>query len=79
MLSNIKQLITRNIIKIKDNNRMKNKFNEIYDYILLNEIATADEINLVCCINGSNIDSLNSIIYAKTGYHDLEQLKEMNY
>jgi len=55
---------------------MNTKFNEIYDYLISHEIATENEINLVCCINGSSEDTLNSIIYAKVGYHSLEQLEE---
>ena len=45
----------------------------IYDYLIDNEIATEKEINLVTCINGYNVEALNNIIYARTGYHDLKQ------
>ena len=47
--------------------------NKIYDFIVNNSIATEKEIQLVTCINGYNKDSLNGVIYARTGYHDLEQ------
>jgi len=50
-----------------------------YDYILENEIATESEIALVCSINGTSTESLNDIIYSKTGYHSVEQLSEMKY
>ena len=53
-----------------------NKTDEIYDYLIDYEIATEKEISLVCSINGTNEDSLNSILYSRTGYRDIEQIKE---
>lgn len=38
-------------------------------------IATEDELQLVTDINGYNIDTLNDVIYVRTGYHDIEQLE----
>ena len=53
-----------------------NTTNEIYDYLIDYGIATEKEISLVCSINGTNEDSLNSILYSRTGYRDIEQIKE---
>lgn len=39
-------------------------------------IATEEEIILVTTINGYNVDTLNDIIYARTGYEDIDQLLE---
>lgn len=39
------------------------------------EIATDEELQLVTSINGYNIDTLNDVIYVRTGYHDIEQLE----
>ena len=50
--------------------------NEIYDYLIDYGIETEKEISLVCSINGTNEDSLNSILYSRTGYRDVEQIKE---
>ena len=50
---------------------------ELYDYLMDYEIATEKEISLVCSINGTNLDSLESILYSRTGYRDLEQIKDM--
>lgn len=50
-----------------------NDFSDMYDDLLRHEIATEDEIRLVCAINGSSVDSLNSILYVKTGYRTWEQ------
>ena len=55
---------------------MQNTTEQIYDFLLEYEIATQNEISLVCSINGTNKDSLNSIIYCRTGYHSMKQLIE---
>ena len=39
-------------------------------------IATGDEIDLVTKINGYNLETINDIIYVRTGYRDYEQLLE---
>lgn len=52
------------------------KITEVWDYLIETGIATEEELKLVTCINGYNIESLNAVIYARTAYHDLEQLKE---
>ena len=49
----------------------------IWDYLIENGIATEDEMRLVTSINGYNVESLNSILYSRTGYRDLEQIQEM--
>jgi hypothetical protein len=50
--------------------------NELYNEIIEHGIATESELDLVTNINGYSIDTLNQVIYAKTGYQDLEQYKE---
>ena len=50
---------------------------ELYDYLVDYGIATEEEIGLVCSINGTNLDSLESILYSRSGYRSLEQIKEM--
>jgi len=55
---------------------MKDEKAKIWDYIVANEIATEEELKLVTCINGYNEETLNDIIYARTGYHDKEQIEE---
>ena len=51
---------------------------ELYDYLMDYEIATEKEISLVCSINGTNLDSLESILYSRTGYRDLEQIRMLD-
>ena len=48
---------------------------QIWDYIVETGIATEDECQLVTDINGYNEESLNDIIYAKTGYRSIEQME----
>ena len=55
---------------------MNTKLNEIWDLIVQYEIATEEELRLITNINGYNADSLNSVIYARTAYHDIEQYLE---
>ncbi len=58
---------------------MNKKEEELYDYLVDYGIATEKEIGLVCSINGTNLESLESILYSRTGYRDLEQIKEIEY
>ena len=47
-----------------------------YDFLLEFEFATEEEIDIVCAINGYNMETMNDILYYKTAYHDFEQLCE---
>ena len=49
---------------------------ELWDYLIDYEIATEDEIKLVTSINGTNLDTFESILYSRTGYRSLDQIKE---
>lgn len=49
---------------------------ELHDYLLNYEIATHDEISLVTSIMGYNLDALEGILFSKTGYRTLEQIKD---
>ena len=50
--------------------------NELWDYLIECGIATTEEICLVTSINGTNLDTLESILYSRTGYRSLEQIKD---
>ena len=52
---------------------MKSEETKIYDFIVNNEIATENEIQLVTNISGWNVETLKAIIFARTAYHDPEQ------
>ena len=53
------------------------KMNELWDYLEENGIATKDELCLVTSINGNNLESMESVLYARQGYRSLEQVLEM--
>lgn len=56
-------------------NEMNGNIECVWELLVDMEIATDEELQLVTSINGYNIDTLNDVIYVRTGYHDIEQLK----
>ncbi|HZK32868.1 MAG TPA: hypothetical protein VFC60_00050 [Tissierellaceae bacterium] len=50
--------------------------NELWEYIIDNNIATEEELQLVTDINGYNKETLNDVIYSRTGYRSIKQLEE---
>lgn len=52
------------------------KLEEIFDYLVEYGICTNEELRLVTDINGWNIETANDILYARTGYRNLEQYTE---
>ena len=50
-------------------------FDEMYDKLIELDIATEEEISLVCCINGYTIGTLQDILYTRTGYRELEDIE----
>ena len=47
---------------------------QVWDLLLQYDIATENELQLVTTINGYDIDTLNDILYARTGLRSIEQL-----
>jgi len=56
--------------------KKQDTLNDLFDFITDRGIATRNEIILVTKINGWNADSLNDIIYTRTGYRSADQLEE---
>jgi len=54
------------------------KLDNIWEYLVTYEIATESELELVTNINGYKEETLNDVIYARTGYRNIEQLNEEN-
>lgn len=52
----------------------ENEIEKIWDYLVESEIATEEELDLITCINGYSVETLNDVIYARTGYRSLDQL-----
>ena len=49
----------------------------MYDYLVETEVATAEELNLARnLVSGSWLEVLNSVLFIRTGYRDLEQYME---
>lgn len=48
----------------------------MWSELILRDIATEDEIQLVTSINGYTIETLNDILYVRTGYRSLDQMEE---
>lgn len=49
---------------------------EYWDKIIELQIATENELQLITDINGYNMETLNDVIYSRTGYRDLYQILE---
>lgn len=49
---------------------------DMTEFLIEYNIATEAEIELVANINGDTIETLNDILYARTGYRDYVQYKE---
>lgn len=52
---------------------------KLWDYILFYELATEDELKLITNINGYSEDTLNDVVYARAGYHTLEDFIKSEY
>lgn len=50
--------------------------NQLYEELLNRGLFTEAELQLVTDINGYSKETLNSCIYARYAYHNLEQLIE---
>lgn len=50
-----------------------------YQTLIENNIATEEEISLVCSINGQNEKSFLDIVYSRTGFRSWEQLESDGY
>ena len=55
---------------------MDKTINEVWDLLIEYGVATQEELKLITCINGYNMDTMNSVIYARTGYQDIEQIQD---
>ena len=55
---------------------MDKKVDEVWDLLIEYGVATQEELELITCINGYNIDTLNDVIYARTDYRNIEQIQD---
>lgn len=52
------------------------KRDALYDFLIECEIATENELSLVSCLMGFSLETMESVLFARTGYRSLEQLHE---
>ena len=57
----------------------KEEIMKVYNDLIETGIASDAELNLITDINGLNIETLNDVIYVRTGYRTYEQLMEEYY
>jgi len=50
--------------------------NDLWDYLIMNEHATKEELSLVTDIIGYSVESLLKVLYARTGYNTVEQIED---
>ena len=55
---------------------MDTKTTELWDYLVETGLATENECALVTSINGTSLETLESVLYVRTSYRSLEQLIE---
>lgn len=80
----IEQVIneSRNLNKPQKKSKKKvkesynNEIDKIWDFLVDTSIATEDELKLVTDINGYTVDTLNDVLYARTGYRSIDQLDD---
>ena len=52
---------------------------DMLDFLIDYEIATEDELRLVTSINGYSQDTMEAVLYSRTGYRDFDQwIEEYN-
>jgi hypothetical protein len=58
--------------EIEKMEKMKEEISKMWDWLLDMGIATEEELQLVTDINGYSLETLNDVLYARTGYRDQE-------
>lgn len=52
---------------------MDERMNQLWDVMVEYGVATAEELGLALALCGTNIQTLNQVLYIRTGYRSLEQ------
>jgi hypothetical protein len=55
---------------------MRNYLDNLWETLVDYSIATEEELQLITSINGYSEETLNDVLYARTGYRDFEQFTE---
>lgn len=54
---------------------MDKKMNEMFDLLIEYSVATQEELELMTCLDGYNVDAFNDVMYAITDYPLIEQIQ----
>ena len=46
---------------------------EFYNYLIDYELASNETLEIITAINGYNEETLDDVLYAVSGYHDIKQ------
>ena len=49
--------------------------NEVLDLLLEYSVATQEELELMTCLDGYNVDAFNDVMYALADYQLIEQIQ----
>ena len=52
------------------------EINAMWEWLEEMEIATYEELKLITGINGYSMETLNDVLYYRTGYRDREQYED---
>ena len=55
---------------------MDHETTRLWDWLIESGTATEDELVLVTNINGTSLESLESVLFSRTGYRALEQMED---
>lgn len=53
------------------------KVEEAWDYLIETGLATEQTLQVVTSINGYSLDTLESVLYATSGYRNFNQTEEL--
>ena len=55
---------------------MNKELNKLWDLLVNYELASEESLKLVTCLNGYSLETMESVLYALTGYRSYEQYME---
>ena len=64
------------LTKTNKDTKMDTETEKLWDYLIEYEVATEAELCLITSINGTNLESLESVLYCRTAYRSLDQILE---
>lgn len=51
------------------------KLNEYWNYLIESGIATEEELQLVTDVAGYSVETLDDVLYVRTGYRSIDQIE----